>query len=96
MQGRLDECEAIMMRGGKKALAKLEQRVRELEAELEAEQRRHSETAKNLRRTDHRIKELVFQGEEDKKSLERSQDLIEKLQAKLKTYKRQLEEAVCL
>ena len=91
----MDECEAVMMRGGKKALSKLEQRVRELEAELEVEQRRHAEAQKNLRRTDHRVKELVFQNDEDKKALERSQELIDKLQAKLKTYKRQLEEAVC-
>jgi myosin heavy chain 6/7 len=94
MQVRLDEAEAVAMKGGKKAMIKLEQRVKELEAELDGEQRRHQETQKNLRKADHRLKELLFQGDEDKKSHERMQDLIEKLNAKLKTYKRQVEEAV--
>ena len=39
------------------------------------------------------MRELQFQVEEDKKSSERMYDLVEKLQAKLKTYKRQAEEA---
>lgn len=94
MEARLEEAEALMLKGGKKALAKLETRVRELEAELESEQRRHNETSKNLRRADHRVKELVFQGEEDKRTVERSQELTDKLQAKVKTLKRQLDEAV--
>lgn len=37
----------------------------------------------------------VFQSEEDKKSGERLQDIVDKLQAKVKTLKRQVEEAVC-
>lgn len=35
-----------------------------------------------------------MQAEEDKKNLVRQQDLIDKLQAKVKSYKRQTEEAV--
>ena len=37
---------------------------------------------------------LFVQAEEDKKNLVRLQDLIDKLQAKVKSYKRQAEEAV--
>merc|ERR1719250_382803 len=33
------------------------------------------------------LKELAFQAEEDRKNMERMQDLVEKLQAKIKTYK---------
>merc|ERR1719348_599245 len=91
LQGRLEEAAAL--KGGKRIIAKLETRVRELETELDAEQRRHQETAKNLRKTDRRLKELAFQAEEDRKNMERMQDLVEKLQAKIKTYKRQVEEA---
>merc|ERR1719348_2484675 len=93
LQGRLDEAEAAALKGGKRIIAKLETRVRELETELDAEQRRHQDTAKNLRKTDRRLKELAFQAEEDRKNMERMQDLVEKLQAKIKTYKRQVEEA---
>ena len=39
------------------------------------------------------MKELAFQTEEDRKNQQRLQDLSEKLQAKLKVYKRQVEEA---
>merc|ERR1739838_214963 len=93
LQARLDEAEAAALKGGKRIIAKLEARVSELETELDAEQRRHAETGKNLRKTDRRLKELAFQAEEDRKNMERMQDLVEKLQAKIKTYKRQVEEA---
>lgn len=94
LQVRLDEAESNALKGGKKAIQKLEQRVRELENELDGEQRRHADAQKNLRKTERRIKELSFQSEEDRKNHERMQDLVDKLQQKIKTYKRQIEEAV--
>nr|XP_026492064.1 myosin heavy chain, muscle isoform X13 [Vanessa tameamea] len=93
LQVRLDEAEANALKGGKKAIQKLEQRVRELENELDGEQRRHADAQKNLRKAERRIKELTFQAEEDRKNHERMQDLVDKLQQKIKTYKRQIEEA---
>ncbi|XP_063624532.1 myosin heavy chain, muscle isoform X36 [Cydia splendana] len=93
LQVRLDEAEANALKGGKKAIQKLEQRVRELENELDGEQRRHADAQKNLRKSERRIKELTFQAEEDRKNHERMQDLVDKLQQKIKTYKRQIEEA---
>ncbi|XP_014298355.1 myosin heavy chain, muscle isoform X4 [Microplitis demolitor] len=93
LQVRLDEAEANALKGGKKAIQKLEQRVRELENELDGEQRRHADALKNLRKAERRIKELSFQADEDRKNHERMQDLVDKLQQKIKTYKRQIEEA---
>ena len=66
----------------------------ELENELDNEQRRHADTQKNMRKADRRLKELAFQADEDRKNQEQLQDMFDKLQAKLKTYKRQVEEAV--
>ena len=94
LQVRLDEAEASAMKGGKRILLKLEQRVRELEVELDNEQRRHTETTKGMRKQDRRLKELAFQSDEDRKNQEKMQDMIDKLQQKIKTYKRQVEEAV--
>jgi chromosome segregation ATPase len=94
MQARLDEADSQALKGGRKTLTKLENRVRELEAELESESRRHGDSQKNLRNKDRRVRELQFQVDEDKKSSERMYDLVEKLQGKIKTYKRQVEEAV--
>uniref|UniRef100_S4RF23 Myosin heavy chain 7 n=1 Tax=Petromyzon marinus TaxID=7757 RepID=S4RF23_PETMA len=93
LQNRLDEAEQIAMKGGKKQIQKLETRVRELESELDSEQRRIAETIKGARKYERRVKELTYQAEEDRKNNLRLQDLVDKLQLKVKTYKRQSEEA---
>uniref|UniRef100_A0A7N8XCC6 Myosin heavy chain, fast skeletal muscle-like n=1 Tax=Mastacembelus armatus TaxID=205130 RepID=A0A7N8XCC6_9TELE len=93
LQHRLDEAENLAMKGGKKQLQKLEARVRELESEVESEQKRGAEAVKGLRKYERRVKELTYQSEEDKKNLARLQDLVDKLQLKMKSYKRQSEEA---
>ena len=106
--------------GGKRVIQKLEQRVRDLEQELDVEQRKHAETSKTMRKQDRRLKgtlfpytcgfvvfarkhmtwwvdailELTFQSDEDRKSQESLQEVIDKLQLKIKAYKRQIEEAV--
>merc|ERR1719244_714876 len=93
MQARLDEAETNALKGGKKAMNKMETRIRELESELDAENRRMADAQKNLRRSERRIKELTFASDEDRKNHERMQGLIDNLQGKIKTYKKQLEEA---
>uniref|UniRef100_A0A8C1MHY1 Slow myosin heavy chain 1 n=1 Tax=Cyprinus carpio TaxID=7962 RepID=A0A8C1MHY1_CYPCA len=93
LQHRLDEAEQIAMKGGKKQVQKLEARVRELENEVELEQRKASESVKGVRKYERRIKELTYQTEEDRKNLARLQDLVDKLQLKVKSYKRAAEEA---
>ncbi|XP_076607744.1 myosin-1B-like isoform X2 [Chaetodon auriga] len=93
LQQRLDEAEQMALKGGKKELQKLETRVRDLENELEAEQKRSGEAMKGVRKYERKIKELTYQGEEEKKNVARLQDLVNKLQLKVKAYKRQCEEA---
>ena len=44
---RLDETEQNALKGGKKAMAKMETRIRELEAEIDAESRRMADAQKN-------------------------------------------------
>uniref|UniRef100_A0A8P4JVD4 Myosin-6 n=1 Tax=Dicentrarchus labrax TaxID=13489 RepID=A0A8P4JVD4_DICLA len=93
LQHRLDEAEQIAMKGGKKQIQKLEARVRELETEVDMEQKRSSDSVKGIRKYERRIKELTYQTDEDKKNLSRLQDLVDKLQLKVKSYKRATEEA---
>merc|ERR1719166_246537 len=93
MQNRLDEAETNALKGGKKAMNKMETRIRELESEMDAEGRRFADAQKNLRKSERRIKELTFACDEDRKNHERMQGLIDQLQGKIKTYKKQLEEA---
>ncbi len=68
--------------------------MRDLEADLDTEQRRYTEVTKSIRKQDRRLKELTFNSEEDKKTVQRLQGEIDGLQNKCKTYKRQVEEAV--
>merc|ERR1712219_64709 len=93
LQARLDEAETNALKGGKKAMNKMETRIRELGSEMDAESRRFAGATKNLRRSERRIKELTFAGDEDRKNHDRMQGLIDSLQGKIKTYKKQLEEA---
>merc|ERR1719245_2582820 len=89
MQSRLDEAETNALKGGKKAMNKMETRIRE----LEAEHRRCGDASKNLRKGERRIKELSYASDEDRKNHERMQALVDQLQAKIKSYKKQIEEA---
>ncbi|XP_075575681.1 myosin heavy chain, skeletal muscle, adult-like [Pelecanus crispus] len=93
LQHRLDEAEQLALKGGKKQIQKLEARVRELEGEVDAEQKRSAEAVKGVRKYERRVKELTYQSEEDRKNILRLQDLVDKLQMKVKSYKRQAEEA---
>merc|ERR1712142_1064188 len=90
---RADEAEANALKGGGKAMIKMETRIRELESELDAESRRNGDISKNLCKAERTIKELTFAGDEDKKNHERMQALIDQLQGKVKSYKKQIEEA---
>ena len=93
MHTRLDESETNALKGGKKAMNKMETRIRELESELDAENRRQADAVKNLRRSERRIKELSFASDEDRKNHERMQALIDQLQGRIKSFKKQIEEA---
>merc|ERR1712141_462906 len=93
MHQKLDEAEANALKGGKKAMNKLDTRIRELESEMDAENRRLGDAQKNLRRSERRIKELTFAADEDRKNHERMQSLVDGLQAKIRSYKKQIEEA---
>merc|ERR1711909_129793 len=92
-QSRLDEAEQNALKGGKKAMAKMDTRIRELESELDAENRRNGDAQKNLRKSERTVKELAYTQDEDRKNHERMQALIDQLQGKIKSYKKQIEEA---
>merc|ERR1711992_455989 len=93
VQQRLDEAESNALKGGKKAMNKMEGRIRELESEVDAEARRCADACKNLRKSERRIKEMTYASDEDRKNHERMQALIDQLQSKIKSYKKQIEEA---
>merc|ERR1719219_691434 len=70
---RADEAEVNALKGGRKAMIKMETRIRELESELDAESRRNGDICKNLRKAERQIEELTFAADEDRKNHERMQ-----------------------
>ena len=93
MESRLADANDSAMKGGKQAMAKLESRIRELEIELGSSQSRTTDNMKSHQKAERKIKELAFQNDEDKKNQDSMADLAGKLQSKIKTYKKQIEEA---
>ena len=90
---RLVEANEVAAKGGRSAMAKLESRIRELEVELGSVQSKTFDTYKAFQKAERRIKELQFQQDEDHKNQDRMSELCSKLQQKIKTYKKQIEEA---
>jgi chromosome segregation ATPase len=93
LEQRLAEANENAARGGRTAMAKLEGRIRELEIELGNVQSRTGDNLKAFQRSERKIKELQFQNEEDHKNQAQMSELANKLQLKIKTYKKQIEDA---
>merc|ERR1719481_2449482 len=93
LENNLADANDSALRDGKSALAKLESRVRELELELGSVQAQTSDNMKAHMKAERKVKELQFQNDEDRKNQDRMSELANKLQAKIKTYKKQIEEA---
>merc|ERR1712045_970844 len=93
LENRLQEANESAAKGGRNAMAKLESRIREMEIELGGVQSKTSDAYKAFQKSERRIKELQFQQDEDHRNQDQMSELAQKLQAKIKTYKKQIEEA---
>lgn len=58
---KIEETEMAAYKAGPKLAAKLEGQLKAVESELESEQRRQADTAKNFAKSDRRARELQFQ-----------------------------------
>merc|ERR1711913_192802 len=93
MQRKAEEASFQMARGAAQIPAKLEARAHEVEMELNRTIQHTDEVHKTITKGERRVKELLFQQEENKKNHDRITDLVDKLQQKIKSYKKQIEEA---
>ena len=93
MQKKAEDASFAMARGAAQIPAKLEARAHEVEVELNRTIQHTDEVHKTITKGERRVKELLFQQEENKKNQDRITDLVEKLQQKIKSYKKQIEEA---
>merc|ERR1712008_552258 len=75
MQTKLDEADMNALKGGKKAMNKLESRIRELQSELEAESRRMAEGRKNHERMQASIDQLQSKIKCYKKQIEEAEEI---------------------
>ena len=92
LQLRLEQAESSALKGGKKFMQKLEARIAELESELEHEQRSHQEALKEAKRNERKVRDLVSLSEEERHNQLRLAEQVEKLNNKVRIYKRQVEE----
>merc|ERR1712241_223749 len=93
MQNKAEQASFAMARGAAQIPAKLEDRAHNIEMELNRTIQHTDEVHKTITKGERRVKELLFQQEENKKNQDRITDLVDKLQQKIKSYKKQIEEA---
>lgn len=89
---RMEEIETSSISSSKRTIQKMELRIEELEVLLEKEKKLHVETTTLLHKRDRSFKELLLQSEEDRKNILILQESLDRLNEKIKMYKRQLEE----
>merc|ERR1711922_87079 len=89
---KIEEIETNSVATSKRTIQKMEIRITELETMINEEKKSHSVTMTELHKRDRSIKELILQSEEDRKNIIILQESLDKLNEKIKMYKRQLEE----
>merc|ERR1712061_636000 len=89
---RIEEIETNSVATSKRTIQKMEIRITELEEMINVEKKSHAVTMTELQTKTRQIKELVLQSEEDRKNIIILQESLDKLNEKIKMYKRQLEE----
>merc|ERR1711971_1519729 len=89
---RIEEIETNSVATSKRTIQKMEVRIEELEVMINNEKKSHSVTMTELHTKTRSIKELILQSEEDRENIIILQDSLDKLNEKIKMYKRQLEE----
>merc|ERR1711934_1274545 len=83
IQKKAEEASFAMARGAAQIPAKLESRSRDIELELNHTIQQTDEVHKSITKGERRVKELLFQQEENKKNQDRITDLVDKLQQKI-------------
>merc|ERR1711953_1247168 len=89
---RIEEIEPNSVATSKRTIQKMEIRITELEEMINVEKKSHAATMTEMQVKTRQIKELVLQSEEDRKNIIILQESLDKLNEKIKMYKRQLEE----
>merc|ERR1712002_512192 len=92
LSDKIEEIETNSVATSKRTIQKMEVRIEELEVMINNEKKAHAASMSELHAKTRSIKELILQSEEDRKNIIILQDSLDKLNEKIKMYKRQLEE----
>ncbi|XP_031428669.1 myosin-9 isoform X2 [Clupea harengus] len=90
---KLQEIESTVKSKYKAGITALEAKIAQLEEQLDIETRERQQASKLVRRTEKKLKEVVLQVDDERRSAEQYKDQSEKLNSRMKQLKRQLEEA---
>merc|ERR1711922_56194 len=90
---KIEEIESVSVANSKRTIQKMEIRIEELETMINSEKKTHSVTMTELHKKEQSIKQLLLQSEEDRKNILILQESLDKLNEKIKMFKRQLESA---
>jgi len=93
LTSRAEEAESTGGKGAKLAARKLEQRIMELENDLDTEARKGADAVKAARKAEKRVKELQFLIDDTSKANDRSAGTSDKQNEKLRKMRLQLEDA---
>merc|ERR1712045_226473 len=85
---KIEEIETNSVATSKRTIQKMEIRITELEEMINVEKKSHAATMTELQTKTRQIKELVLQSEEDRKNILILQESLDKLNEKIKMYKR--------
>merc|ERR1712150_113534 len=89
---KIEEIETNSVATSKRTIQKMEIRITELEEMINVEKKSHAATMTEMQVKTRQVKELLLQSEEDRKNILILQESLERLNEKIKMYKRQLEE----
>ncbi|KAJ8264053.1 hypothetical protein GJAV_G00144530 [Gymnothorax javanicus] len=90
---KLQELEGTVKSKYKSTISSLEAKIIQLEEQLDVECRERQQAAKQVRRSEKKLKEACLQIEDERRNTEQYKDQADKLNSRMKQLKRQLEEA---
>jgi len=93
LKQKLNELETTQKLKAKATIASLENKLSQLEEQLELESKERLAQQKAVRRQEKRIKELLLQLDDERRNADTSKEQVEKVNARVKALKRQLDEA---
>ncbi|KAL7825777.1 hypothetical protein SRHO_G00335150 [Serrasalmus rhombeus] len=93
LKAKLQELEGSVKSKYKSTITALEAKIIQLEEQLDNESKEKQQSVKVMRRTEKKLKEVLLQVEDERRTSDQYKDQVEKANTRMKILKRQVEEA---